>query len=220
MFYSDDVLQDEATLARRSLIIADGGFWERDGMSDVDNSIPGDSNGAEVHKRVGLAAEVFGKYGDEILAVIRFNIDDPAKANDIFQDFFVSLVRKPIPSNIEDIRGYLYKAVTNDVIDFSRRVRNRQHNAQKYAAIHRHCLQQENPQDIMIHAEETERMLRLIENHLPKREARVFLERCSDGLSTADTAKKLRLTKRTVSHYFSLAAKKIRRIVPDKGVVG
>ena len=188
-------------------------------MSDADNSISDGNNRTEVHKRVGLAAEVFGKYGDDILAVIRFNVDDQSKANDIFQDFFVSLVRKPIPPYIKDVKGYIYKAVTNDVIDFSRRIRKRQNNAQKYAYIYKHRLTQEDPQDMMVHAEETERMLRLIQNHLPKREARVFVKRCSDGLSTAATAKVLRLSKRTVSHYLSVATKKIRQIIPNhKGV--
>lgn len=185
-------------------------------MSGVEKGIPKATgrNRTEVRQRVGLAAEVFGKYGDEILAVIRFNVDDQSKANDIFQDFFVSLVRKPIPSHIEDVRGYLYKAVTNDVIDVSRRTRNRQNNAQKYAYVHKHDISQENPQDIVIHAEETERMLRLIEHHLPKRESKVLLRRYSNGFSTADTAEKLHLTKRTVSRYLSVAMKKIRRFIP------
>ena len=149
--------------------------------------------------------------------MIRFNVDDQSRANDIFQDFFVSLVRRPIPPHIQDVKGYLYKAVTHDVIDFSRRTRKRQNNAQKYAYIHRHCLSSEDPQDLVIHEEETERMLRLIKNHLPKRESTVFIKRYGDGLNTTDTAKQLRLKKRTVSRYFSLAVKKIRRIVPEKG---
>jgi RNA polymerase sigma factor (sigma-70 family) len=203
-------------LARWGLDKPIGDFKERNGMSGVEKDIPKASkkNGTQVRQRVGLAAEVFGKYGDEILAVIRFNVNDQSKANDIFQDFFVSLVRKPVPSHIEDIRGYLYKAITNDVIDFSRRTKNRQNNALKYAYIHKHDISQENPQDVVIHAEETERMFRLIENHLPKREATVLLKRCSEGFSTADTAKKLHLTKRTVSRYFSVAIKKIRRFIP------
>ena len=191
-------------------------------MSNVDQGIPTASarHGTDVHRRVRLAAEAFGKYGDEILAVIRFNVDDPSKANDIFQDFFVSLVRRPIPSHIDDVKGYLYKAVTNDVIDVSRRTRNRESNAQKYAHVQKHNLSQGNPQDIAIHVEETERMLQLIENHLPKREATVLLRRCSDGFSTADTAGELHLTKRTVSRYLSVAMKKIRRLVPkSSGVV-
>jgi len=174
----------------------------------------------EVHKRVGLAAEVFGKYGDEILAVIRFNIDDPSRANDIFQDFFVSLVRRPIPPDIQDVRGYLYKAVTNDVIDSSRKIRNRHTNDQKYAYTHKHSVSQEDPQDILIHAEETNRMLRLIQNHLPKRESTVFIKRLREGMNTSDTAKHLSLTKRTVSQYLSVAVRKIRHIIPKSdGVV-
>lgn len=200
--------------------IANCGFWGQEGMSDADNGIPDGSKRTDVHQRVGLAAEVFGQYGDEILAVIRFNVDDPSKANDIFQDFFVSLVRKPIPSHVKNVRGYIYKAVTNDVIDFSRRTRNRQNNAEMYAYTCKPHIPQENPQDILIHEEETERMLRLIENHLPKRESTVFIKRYSDGLSTTDTAEKLCLTKRTVSRYLSIAIKKIRHIVPKKdGVV-
>ena len=184
-------------------------------MSDADNSFSGGNKGSEIHKRVGLAAEVFGKYADEILAVIRFNVDDQSKANDIFQDFFVSLVRRPIPPHVQDVRGYLYKAVTNDVIDSSRRTRNRQNNAHKYAYVYKHMISEEDPQDNLIHAEETERMLRLIEKHLPRHQARVFLKRCSDGLSTADTAEKLHLRKGTVSHYLSVAIKKIRQIIPN-----
>ncbi len=207
-------------MGRAIVDIANVGFLGQDGMSDADNSITGTNNEIEVHKRVGLAAEVFGKYGDEILAVIRFNIDDPSRANDIFQDFFVSLVRRPIPPDIQDVRGYLYKAVTNDVIDSSRQTRNRHNNDQKYAYMRKHGISQEDPQDILIHAEETNRMLRLIKNHLPKRESTVFIKRFSDGLNTTDTAKNLRLTKRTVSQYLSIALKKIRHIVPkNNGVV-
>lgn len=186
-------------------------------MSDTDNRIPDGGNRTEVHKRVGLAADVFGKYGNEILAVIQFNVDDQSKANDIFQDFFVSLVRKPIPPHIEDVRGYLYKAVTNDVIDVSRRTRNHRDNAQKYAHTRKHCIVQEDPRDVAIQAEEAERMLRLIENRLPGREATVLLQRRGHGFSTADTAERMRLTKRTVSRYLSVAIKKIRQFVPKNG---
>jgi RNA polymerase sigma factor (sigma-70 family) len=188
-------------------------------MSEAYDSIPGKSGRTQVHERVGLAAELFGKYGDEIRAVIRFNVDDQSRANDIFQDFFVALVRKPVPTYVQDVRRYLYQAVTNDVIDFSRRVRNRQNNAQKYAYSCRSYTAQESPQDIAIQAEEVQRMLHLIESHLPKREATVLMNRCGNGLSTSDTAERLRLTKRTVSHYLSIAMKKMRRLISKNGGV-
>ena len=188
-------------------------------MSEAYDSIPRENDGTQVRERVGLAAELFGKYGDEILAIIRFNVDDPSSANDIFQDFFVALVRKPVPEYVQDVRGYLYQAVTNDTIDFLRRVRNRQSKAQKYAYVHRSRFAQADPQDQVIQAEEVQRMLRLIEKYLPRSEATVLMSRCGDGLSTAATADKLRLTKKTVSRYLSVAMKKIRQLVPKNGGV-
>ncbi|MEJ2705678.1 MAG: sigma-70 family RNA polymerase sigma factor [Sedimentisphaerales bacterium] len=188
-------------------------------MSEAYDSIPRESDRTQVRERVGLAAELFGKYGDEILAVIRFNVDDPSRANDIFQDFFVALVRKPVPEYVQDVRGYLYRAVTNDAIDFLRRARNRQSNAQKYAYVHRSRFMQVDPQDRAIQAEEAQRMLQLIEKRLPRSEATVLMSRYGDGLSTGATADKLRLTKRTVSRYLSVAMKRIRRLVLKNGGV-
>ncbi|MHC4681880.1 MAG: hypothetical protein ACYTEK_24715, partial [Planctomycetota bacterium] len=48
-------------------------FGAGEGMLSSDNS-------TEIHKRVRLAAEVFGKYGDEIRAIIHFNVADKSKA--------------------------------------------------------------------------------------------------------------------------------------------
>src|SRR4030043_2237982 len=79
-----------------------------------------ETNRTEIRKRVGLAAEVFDRYGDKIRAIIHFNVKDKSREDDIFQEFFMSIIRKPIPSNIQDITAYLHKAVANDVIDVSR----------------------------------------------------------------------------------------------------
>ena len=42
--------------------------------------------------RVSIAAKVFGEYGDFIHAVIRCKVRNEAQADDLFQDFFLSLV--------------------------------------------------------------------------------------------------------------------------------
>ncbi len=73
-------------------------------------------NGDDTHRRVEKAMEVFDKHGDEIRAMIEFNVKDEFKAEDIFQDLFVSVVGKPIPPGVENVRAYLYRAVTNDVV--------------------------------------------------------------------------------------------------------
>jgi len=170
----------------------------------------------EIRKRVGLAAEVFDRYGDEIRAVIHFNVKDKAKADDIFQDFFVSIVRKPIPTGVQDIRGYLYRAVTNDVIDVSRQIKNHQGHIQKYAVCRKHSEIPKDPQKTAIQVEGTKKMFRLIESRLPKREAEVVVQRYGHGLSIKDTAEKMNVNTRIVSRYLTVALKKMREFVSEK----
>ena len=169
----------------------------------------------EIRKRVGLAAEVFKRYSDEIRAIIHFNVKDESKADDIFQEFFVSIVRKPIPSGIQDIRSYLYTAVTNDVIDASRQIKNHHDHVQKYAECRKHFVIPEDPQNTAIHMENTNKMFQLIENRLPKRQAEVIVQRYGYGLSTTDTAEKMNTDKRIISRYLTAALKKMREFVPE-----
>ena len=173
-------------------------------------------NRTEVRKRVGLAEEIFDRYGDEIRTIIHFNVKDKSRVEDIFQEFFVSIVRKPIPTDIQDIRAYLYRAVTNDVIDVSRQIKNHQDRIQRYAECHKYFVISEDPQDTAIQVENTKQMLKLIENHLPKREAEVVFQRFGRGFSTTDTAEKMNVDKRIVSRYLSAALKKMRQYVPEK----
>ena len=172
-------------------------------------------NRKNIPKRVRSAAEIFEKYGDEIRAIIHFNVKDKSNADDIFQNFFVSIVRKPIPPEIEDIKAYLYRAVTNDVIDISRQKKCHQEHIKKYAECYKHLIITDDPQNIAIKMEDTKRMFQLIESHLPKREAEVVLQRYGQGLSTTDTAKRMRADKRHISRYLSIALKKMREFVPQ-----
>lgn len=170
---------------------------------------------SEIRKRVGFAAEVFERYGDEIRAFIHFNIKDKTKADDLFQELFVSIVRKPIPSGIQDIQAYLYRTVTNDVIDSSRQRKNHRDHLQKYAFCCKYNSNQEDPQKIAIQVESTKKMFKLIESRLPKREAQAVLQRFGRGFSIKDTAKKMHVDKRIVSRYLSIALKKMRQFIPE-----
>lgn len=169
----------------------------------------------EIHERVQLAAEIFGKYGDDIRAIIYFNVADQSKADDLFQDFFVSLVHNPIPPHIDDVKAYLYRALTNDVIDVRRQIKNHQDYIQKYAETQKSDMIQDDPQNGFIQAEATERMFRLMESCLSKREATAVVQRYAKGLSMTATAKKMHLDKASVYRYLSKARGKIRRFMPE-----
>jgi DNA-directed RNA polymerase specialized sigma24 family protein len=66
---------------------------------------------------VGTAAEVIAEYRDFIYMVICSQVNNKACAEDIFQDFFLSLVSKPIPHDVKNIKSYLYRAISNDIVD-------------------------------------------------------------------------------------------------------
>ena len=178
-------------------------------------TIPSGEKRKNTPKKVRLAAEIFDRYGDEIRAIIHFNLKDKSKADDIFQDFFVSIVRKPIPQDIQDIKAYLYRAVTNDVIDVSRQKKCHQEHIKRYAECCKHFIITEDPQTIAIQMEDTKKMFQLIESRLPKREAQVVLQRYGQGFSTTDTAEKMNVNKRNISRYLSIALKKMRKFVPQ-----
>ena len=179
------------------------------------HTISNGSNRSDILKKVRLAEEIFDIYGDEIRTIIHFNVKDKSKADDIFQNFFVSIVRKPIPSDIQDIKAYLYRAVINDVIDFSRQKKCHQDHIQKYAQCRKHFIITEDPQNIAIQTEDTKRMFQLIESRLSKRQAEVVIQRYGQGFSTTDTAEKMNVDKRIVSRYLTVALKKMREFVPE-----
>jgi len=184
-------------------------------MLDADESTSSGSNGTEIHRRVCSAAEIFTRYSNQIRAIIAFQIEDKSKADDVFQQFFISLVRKPIPANIEEVEKYLYRALANDVIDVCRQANHYRDSLQKYAELHRNETIEEDPQESLLQVEATKEMFQLLDRRLSKRQAAVAWQHYGKGLSKTDTAKKINLDKKTVVRYLSLARKKMRKFIPQ-----
>lgn len=173
------------------------------------------TDSSEIQKRVGFAADVFQRYGDDIRAFIHFSVKDKSRADDIFQELFVSIIYKPIPSDVQDIKAYVYRTVTNDVIDMSRQTRNHRSHLYKYAKWRKTSIIPDDPQKNAILMESTKKMFQFIESRLPKREAQVVLQRFGHGSSVKDTAQKMDVDKRIVSRYLSIALKRMRKSVSE-----
>lgn len=176
-----------------------------------------ESASVEIQRNVKMAAEVFDEYGDEIRAIIKFNVKSETETDDIFQEFFLSIVHRPIPQSVQDIRGYLYRAVTNDIIDISRRSKSHRNRIKRYAECHKYNINEEYPENIVIQTEGVQKMFQLIESRLPKREAEVVVQRYGRNLNTTDTAQRMSVDRRTVSRYLSVAIKKVRQFIHKDG---
>jgi RNA polymerase sigma factor (sigma-70 family) len=166
------------------------------------------TNYSEDNVNIRNARDVFNRYSDFIYAVFRSKVDNDGLAEDLYQDFFVKLACKPLPANIDNVKSYLYKSITNSIYDSIRKVESYKNNLEKY---------QENLnfsiKDLPVSSVHYNRSTELFEKGvrlLTKAERIVFELMYKDGLSLDDISAKTGLKKDTVSRYISISIKKIR----------
>ncbi len=160
---------------------------------------------------VELASRIFTEYGDFIYAVVLAQVKNRDRADDIFQDFFLSLVSKPLSGEIQDMKSYLYRAIINDFNDAIRRVKKYQAKVSRYAEHLTYFTANGDPQKALIKIEETKKMFELIEGHLRQSEARAITLRYKNHHDTREIAKIMNVDNRSVSRYISVGLKKIRK---------
>ena len=174
-------------------------------MLEVENEI-------ETRERVRRAEDIFETYGDEIRAMITLSVKEQSMADDIFQNLFLSVVCKPIPTHIDRIEAYLYRIITNDIIDETRKTNGYRELVRGYGRHNSHRLRQEPPDGEVIEVEDVRKMLELIERQLPSREAEAVIRRHVYGDDVSEGAREMNVDTRTFSRYLSRGKGKIRRL--------
>ena len=179
--------------------------------------VPKEKFGIDYTNRVSAASKIFAKYGDFIRAVIRYHIVDETCVDDLFQDFYLSLVSKPLPMNVQNIKSYLYKAVTSDIIDSIRRTKNYRKQLNRFSERYRNFSPNNNPVSILIEDEETNKMFRQISKHLHPAEAKAITLKYKFNYNVREIAKRVGVKPRSVSTYISVGLKKLRRVLTVNG---
>ena len=174
-------------------------------MLDVENEI-------DTKERVRRAEDIFETYGDEIRAMISRNVKEQSMADDAFQNLFLSVVHKPIPTHIDRIEAYLHRIVTNDIIDETRRTNGYHDLVRGYGQHNSHRMRQETPDDDVIEVEDVHKMLELIERQLPSREAEAVISRHLYGNNVSEGAKEMNVDSRTFSRYLTRGKRRIRQL--------
>lgn len=166
-----------------------------------------------VAQKVEATSKIFKEYGKAIRNTIRFHVNDESIVDDIFHDFFLSLVRRPVCSDIQNLKGYLCNAVKNDIIDAVRRCRSYDTRNQKYADLHMNHVRYALPEDTVIRTEEIDNLFNVIEEQLRPHEATAITQRYRYGRDIGEGACAMQINKRTFSRYICTGLKKIRGIV-------
>ena len=160
---------------------------------------------------VDRAASIFDKYGDFIRLVIRYHVKSEAEAEDLFQDLFLSMVAKPIPREVQNLRGFLYKLISDTVKDAYRRKIRYQTRIYKYGKRKPRTVEN-RPETSLIDMEEAGKMFDLIERHLPTKEALAVKLRFKNECDTEEAADIMGVKPRSVSRYVSIGLKKIEHV--------
>ena len=160
---------------------------------------------------LSLAIKVFDEHGDFIRTAIRFHLRNNAEAEDLFQDFFLFLATKSLPEEIQNVRGFLYRVLSDKIKDFSRRTERYQEKIRRYAE-HLECISENCPDDIVAEVEESRKMFELIQRNLPPKEAQAVTLRYRNGFEVGEVAEKMNIESRTISRYVSVGLKKLRHV--------
>jgi len=161
-------------------------------------------------------SEVFAEYGNFIRAVIRSRVGNENQADDLFQDFFLSLMCRPIPNSVDNLKSYLYKAVTNDIVDAVRRVEKYKKHIRRYRRQPNYFINKTGPADALIGEEQLDKLLALIKGRLTTSESEAITLRYGENHSIRDIAGKMGVNSRSVSRYISVGLKKIRQFIAIK----
>ena len=179
-------------------------------------SMPNTNKKGDAPSNVDRVMKVFEEHGHFIRSIIDFNVRNKAEAEDIFQDFFLFLISKPIPDEVQNIRAFLYRVVSDKIKDAFRRIDRYQARIRRYAGYPGRVTEY-RLKNSLIEAEETKRMFELIERHLPPKEALAVTLRYKNNCDTAKVAKKMGVQPRSVSRYVSVGLKKARHLFGVNG---
>ncbi|MHC4117884.1 MAG: RNA polymerase sigma factor [Planctomycetota bacterium] len=174
------------------------------------SSSPGQNN---FGYRVAAAAKMFHDYGDFIKKVICSQVQDDNQAEDVCQDFFLSLVSYPVPQHVQNVKAYLYKAITNDIIDATRRTAKYRACMCKYAELCNRPVAQKTPEEILLEIEETSKLFELIEKQLPRAEAEAVSLQYRNSYDVKEIAEAMGVANATARAYISDALDTLRRLL-------
>lgn len=158
---------------------------------------------------VSIAARIFAEHWDFIYGVILCKVRDKSRADDLFQDFFLSLISRPPSPDINNIKGYLYRAVTNDIIDSTRRAERYQRRVHRYAKRLKYTIVENGPENALIEAEEINKMFRCIEKHLQRNEAEAIILRYRNHYKIKEIAAAMDVNNTVAWRYISKGLRKI-----------
>ena len=183
-------------------------------LDKINNKLDKEAKTASQQQRMEMAAEIFEQFGGFIFSVIRYYTTDESMAEDIFQDFFVSLIRKPIPADLEHIKSYIWRALRNDIMDVVKKEKFYHDRISRYQEIRtNNKMEEPSREDFALRYEEAQEIVELIKSNLPPHQAQAVFERYYYSKNNKEVSEVMNVDRKTVSHYVCNGLNKIRNMI-------
>ncbi len=165
-----------------------------------------------VPSNVSRVRRIFKDHGVFLQTIISRRISDQSDADDFFQELFLFIIAKPLPENINSIRGLLYKIVSDRSKDYYRKKDREKRRITGYAKIVEGKDTDSCPETVHIEKEEEERMFDLIRRNLPPKEAQAVVLRYRHGYDNKEISEKMGIVPKSAARYISVGISKIRKL--------
>ena len=168
------------------------------------------SKSDDSRKNVGPAAEIVSQYSDFIHMVICSQVKNKSRVDDIFQNFFMSLVAKPIPDDVKNIKSYLYRAISNDIVDTQRQSERYREQIKKYRERCDFSINNCLPENALIKDEQMNKMFDLLRGRLTSSQSQAIALRYGTNYTIKEVAREMGVKSTSVSRYISTGLRRIR----------
>ena len=175
-----------------------------------------------MERDTGSIQSLYDAHRAELYKFLRVRVGDPGDVEDILQELWLKL-EDVAPDAVTHGRAYLYKVVQNIVVDRLRERQRRMRRERVWSDDRSNFappgsepidLGQRNAEEAMLEREETAMLASAI-GTLPDGARRVFQLHKIEGLSHAEVALRLGITKSGVEKHMAVAMKYLRRAMMD-----
>ena len=154
-------------------------------------------------------------FQDQLFRFAFFRTGSLADSQDIVQDVFVKFYKNQLhPSNINNIKSYLFRSISNACTDYQRR--NKKHLFESIEKFNdSKFLQEKDASTHLLLIEEYQRIEKLLQN-VPEEQAEIIRLRVLDNLSFIEIAELLFQPVTTVKSRFKYGIDKLKNILHPK----
>ena len=156
---------------------------------------------------------VFQEHSDFLMSVLLRSLPEQ-DALDVFQNLCLKAMTNGFPSDVEDIRAYLYRTAKNAVIDYHRKSTIYEKKVQEYSQRKPKKADNDPAKEVM-RFNLLMKTFDMIEKRLAPSISKVFIGKYQNNLTHCEIAKEMNITKSTVDRYLSVGTKQIHELYEE-----